>query len=226
MMRKIAIITGFLMFAQPTFSTTYTQQETFSGQPIFAITKTFEQFNPSWGTLDSIRITLNLDITGGQLRVDNDGLEVSAGNAYFGAEGTLSSSDVLLKNTSDNNVWDGLITCTSTFFNLAADDGDGSTTDSNAPDGAVYNPGSESNNVDDFINSTYFNDYIGTGAYDIILNVYPYVDVSALCGIVYYESDSVTTSGSVIIDYDYTIPEPATLVLLSLGSILLRKRRK
>ncbi|MHC4124640.1 MAG: choice-of-anchor E domain-containing protein [Planctomycetota bacterium] len=210
----------------PAVATMYTQEKTFNGLPNFTTSRTFDQFDPSWGTLDSIKVTFNLNITGGQFGVDNDQIEATSGNVYFGAEGALSSSDVTLKNGSDNNVWDGLTTYTSHFFSLGADDGDGMAFDPSAPDGGMYNPGSASYGINDFINSVYFGDYTGTGTYDILLDIDDYIDVSSLSGICYMASPA-TASGSVIIDYNYTIPEPGTVLLFGLGGLgLLRKKRR
>jgi uncharacterized membrane protein len=56
----------------------------------------FDQFDESLGNLRSIAILFCLQITDGQLILDNDGTSRATGDLQFGARGSISSTDVVL----------------------------------------------------------------------------------------------------------------------------------
>ncbi len=206
--------------------------QTFSGIPSYQSILTFDKFDPGAGTLNSIEIILDLDITGGKLSLDNDSDSAVSGNAYFGASGELTSSDVTLLKNSDNKVW------TQDTFNIFAatlqeddgDDGDVSYLDftgADVPmDYAVFYGGIVNGTaIADTINPTFFEGYTGTGTFDISAKFEPDIDTSAFGG-VQYAVDPVSTSGYVQVTYTYTIPEPTTIILLGMGSLGLLGRKK
>lgn len=204
--------------------------QTFSGIPSYQSILTFDKFDPSDGILDSIEIVLDIDITGGKLSLDNDSDSTVSGNAYFGASGELSSSDVTLLKNSDNKVW------TQDIFNvfaatLQADDGDdGETSDLDFTgtdmDYAIFDGTAiDGTAVADTINPTSFAGYTGTDTFAILADFTPYIDTSDLGG-VQYAVGPPSTSGHVQVTYTYTIPEPTTIILLGMGSLGLLGRKK
>lgn len=206
------------------------QTQAFSGKPYYQSILTFDKFDPGAGTLNSIEIILDLDITGGKLSLDNDSDSAVSGNAYFGASGELSSSDVTLLKNSDNKVW------AQDIFNIFAatlqeDDGDdGETSDLDFTgtdmDYAVFYGGIVNGTaIADTINPTFFEGYTGTGTFDISAEIELDIDTSAFGG-VQYAVDPVSTSGHVQVTYTYTIPEPTTIILLGMGSLGLLGRKK
>ncbi len=213
-----------IIFTTPIFASTITQTYNFSGVPNYSNTYTFSQFNPATGILNSIEISLNLSITGGCLKVDNDGISALNGTANFGAKGSLSSSDVALINDSSLSPWQNLNSYSTTMFNLASDNGDGVTFDSSATDGGEYNGVSASAGITDFVKSDLYAAYEGNGTYNITLSVDQYIQFAGLSGIS-YAANPVNTSGSLTVKYSYT-PEPATIVLLGCGCIALLHGRK
>lgn len=95
--------------------------------------------------------------------------------------------------------------------------------DPTAPDGMQYDGGLESGSDSGFISNTVFGGYMGLGTFDIIADIVQWQDFGGVSGIEWAVTP-VNSSGSVTVEYTYT-PEPATLLLLSLGGMLLRKRR-
>ncbi|MCK4753079.1 MAG: PEP-CTERM sorting domain-containing protein [Planctomycetes bacterium] len=210
---------------------TQTQIQTFSGIPNMSPVLTFDQFDDTGGlTLISIEIIFGMDITGGQISLDNDGANSAAGTLSLSATGAISSSDVWLLNASSLDIPMDLSTTTGTAFNLAADNGDGlGVYDFTGPDGMIYVGTATNDTSSDFVGSAYYDfagrSYIGTGAFDITADIMSFYAYGAIGGIE-VGITPVSASGDVEIIYTYT-PEPATLSLMAFGSmVLIRKRRR
>ena len=62
------------------------QTEVFSGIPNLEEDLEFQQWNPDWGTLNSIFIQLSLTANGGAYQVDNDSGTGSSSDVSFGAK--------------------------------------------------------------------------------------------------------------------------------------------
>jgi len=74
------------------------------------------------------------------------------------------------------------------------------------------------------VNPVVYDQYIGTGTYTITLTALQYTFYGSFGG-VQALIDPIDTSGTVEITYHY-IPEPATVGLLALGSLLVTRRRR
>jgi len=203
------------------------QTEPFSGIPSLTETLTFDQFDNVGGTLtlQSVEVIFQLEISGGQLVLDNDGLEAASGSYEFGAKGNIASTDVSLVNGSFQPVTSELGALHDANFSLTANVGDGSGDyDPNSPDGLKYDGGTEDDSDSGFISPLVFVDYIGTGTYDIDAVVTQWQEFGGVSGIE-WAVNPVSASGSVTVIYNY-IPEPAALSLLALGGLALIRRRK
>ncbi len=207
------------------------QTKAFSGQPNISPTLTFDQFDDSAPGVDltSVEIIFNLDISGGQLVLDNDASQAASGTFVFGSQGSLSSTDVILLDVTVVHIPADLTITTGDAFNLDPNIGDGpGDFDSTSPDGLLYNGDIASDSSSGLVGAAFFTmgakGYIGTGTYDITADLIQWLNYGGVSGIEFAVSP-VTASGSVEIIYTY-VPEPATIAMLGLGSLFfVRKRR-
>jgi len=213
---------GIVVMIAPSAMATLTKSETktFSGNT----TLTFQQFNPGWGTLESIEIIFDLGINGGWLIVDNDGTSQVSVTMELGATAAISSTDVDLSSL----IFNALTASTTTTRLLDPNVGDGpGNVDDDPPDGYFYNGCADSNSDSGFISALDFAGYTGIGTFGIdvaITNIADWgslLDVEGLPGAV-----AILPSGSsVTVKYTY-VPEPATMALLGLGSMVFLRGRK
>ncbi|MCD4830796.1 MAG: PEP-CTERM sorting domain-containing protein [Anaerohalosphaeraceae bacterium] len=230
-MHKLTVFTVLVLLAAAAANAVQiTQVQTYGGEPLFSEVLTFEQFDDNGGayTLNSIQIKLTLNANGGQFIFDNDGPEPVAGNWEFGAKGIIHSTDVTLLNSASVPVTAMAEALHTGTFALAANTGDTEHDyDPSAPDGMQYDAGFVSDTQADFVGSaswtTGTNGFLGIGSYDINLDVFSWLDCSA--GSISFTFTPVLADGDVTIVYDYTVPEPATMVLLGLGIVFLRKKK-
>lgn len=221
-MKKTTIaITALLLIAGALQADTITQTNSFSGTPSYDRTLTFNEFNNYNGayTLNSITVWIYFDtLAGATLQIDNEDETASSGIVYLGAQGTLSSTDVRLWATGE---WDASVSALSSkTMTLTKDDGDDplsvqtTGTDYDILTTAFISD-SESGNIDSYV----FADYIGTGTYTLDFSSLQYVNYSSLGG-VSYGGTPVSTTGSVVVEYNYTIPEPTTASMMALVGLI------
>jgi hypothetical protein len=207
---------------------TITQTETYSGTPNFTQTLTFDEFDDLGGTLTltSIQVLVDLDVLGGVLVLDNDGVDPASGTYEFGGKADISSTDVSLLDAAFQPVTAEVEALTSGAFNLTGNVGDGANDfDPSAPDGVQVNGTTQSDSDSGFIAAALFSQYIGTSTFDVDLDATQWSDFGGVSGIEWAVTP-VTADGEVTVIYNY-VPEPATMGLLSLsGMALLRRRRK
>lgn len=208
---------------------TITQTQGFIGQPNFDKVVEFERFDPALGTLQSVEWRFNLAINGGTLTVDNDGPLPAEVNVKLGATGALSSDDVRLLDDTFTNILSGgsaLDVSTGTVFTLEGDNGDGMTFDPTMPDADTHVGGAASTSGSGFVNSTFFDDYLGTDYFGVTADLNQLLDFGGIGGIS-GQFDPVTADSNITLIYQY-VPEPGTGIsmLLGLGLLLHGCRRR
>ncbi len=195
---------------------------------------TFDQYDGSLGDLTGIIIEISITTTGGLAEVDNESGATSA-TVTFGTQGTLNyfSSTVTLPFELAFIATKATVSQT---FSLGADDGDGTGIQSTGADYATLAGGTVTNSSSAAALSSVWSQYVGSGTYDIVVDISTYLNVSA-SGSVSQGSSPPSASGYVTVTYQGVTsgggggetPEPASLVLVcsSLGGLAVwRYRRK
>lgn len=202
--------------------------------PNFNTGLTFNKFDATLGTLTSIKVKVQLDVSGGFLKLDNDGVGPASGSADLGALATIASMDVpLIDNALQPVIGPGVSVVTSSPFAVQGNDGDSTTT---FDDGTVDNFSMIGNNGSDmgmgFISGLFFNSYIDAipdmtlATFGINVNVSQVFDYGSLGGI-QFQGGPVAASGNVMVIYDYRpVPAPGAAGLAALGGALLVRRRR
>jgi len=228
MTKGLAAIVAVLIGVSIASASSIVQTENFNGTPNFLRTLTFDKFDDQGGalTLQSISVSVLLNVQGGLLILDNDGENPASGSYEFGGKGDISSTDVSLLNSLFQPVTAEVEALTTGSFSLGANVGDGANDfDPSAPDGMQISGTTQSDSDSGFIASALFSQYIGLSTFDIDVSVDQWSDFGGVSGIEWAVTP-VTASGTVTIVYNY-VPEPATLGLLSIGGLaVLRRRRK
>lgn len=206
---------------------TIVQVQPFSFIPGNTIPLVFNEFNPAWGTLNSITITTNVTKSGGALYVDNEAGSPASGNISQSVTITLDSLDVTLL-ADPTGLIGSNVTATSVYAaSTTADNGDTpGVVDVDTPghdyDGTAFGPVStfETKNVRPLVLS----DYMGTGTFTINAIGSQGFNTSAFGGASVAIAPA-TVSGNVTITYDY-VPEPGAALLGGLGMLALLRRRR
>jgi hypothetical protein len=209
------LVAAILIAAAPAFGASDMQIKDFSGISNFSRTLTFNKFNPALGSLNSIEVSLTLQINGGHFIVDNDSSGSATGTFEFGAKANFISSVPL------NPALSQIQACNLQSIILDGNVGDGTNNCSPLPpDGNEYYGSTVYNSKSAYINNSYWDSYLGTDTYDILVSGFQWSNYIGIGDIEYSINPPVTVDGSVTISYDYTVPEPATITLLALGLLV------
>lgn len=185
------------------------QQKDFNGITGFSANLTFDKFNAS-GTLTSVEIIVNLQITGGILTITNDSSDPASGTFEFGTNAVLGSTDIALLGGP------GIVQA----FNSLSVHLNGN--DNDIYNGGIVSPGPQSGLID----SSCWSQYKGSGSYNIIVKTYPWTNYNITGQIKYSATPPPAASGYIEVIYAYNpIPEPATITLLCTGALALLKRK-
>jgi hypothetical protein len=195
------------------------------GYPNMQSVETFNKFNGP-GTLNFIKIDLTLDASGGSVGLDGDSPSPSSGNVTFGTTAAITSVSVPLPFPGVGP----LSVSSVTGVSLTADDGDtevGGTTNYSSAGGdyaSVLGPsGSDADSK--YVAPANWSFYSGAGTYQITIDANQALNYGALSGIQALINPQ-SASGTLVVTYDYTIPEPASLGLAALSGLLLLKRKR
>jgi hypothetical protein len=229
-MKALTILAMVVCLCGTAWANLIVQTQPFGGIPELAGSLTFNQFDDSLYTLNSIKVLFYLQASGGELILDNDSHLPASGNFEFGAKGNISSTDVSLLDSSLLPIPGQVTAYNIQAFALDPNIGDvPGDYDPTPPDGLSYSGGTQDDTKSGFVGMIAWGGgtkgFIGTGTYDIDYSISQWLTYGGIGGIE-YAVNPVTADGYVEVTYDYTIPEPATICLLGLGALSLIRRKK
>jgi hypothetical protein len=219
-LQAVFMVLSIFIITSAAMANTIIQKQDFNGILNFSRILTFNKYNTS-ETLTSVSISLNLRIKGGTLIIDNDGDSSVSGTLKFGISGNVNSTEVNLPISLLSTKL-----CYSQAFNLDSNTGDGKGDyDPSPTDGMQFTGSNNSGDVPAFVENTFWNDYIGTGTYNVAVSIISLVDYGNFDDIEYAITTPVSTNGYIEVVYT-CIPEPATITLLTFGVLAVPKRKR
>lgn len=146
---------------------------------------TFDKFDPGLGTLISVQVVMEVSVSGGSLTVDNDGIGPASVTVELGAEGNLSSLDVILLDSLLQPVVADVTASTGSIFNLDPDNGDGvGNVDGSSPDGAIHDGGNDTGSDSGFIIALAHPGYIGASqTFNVTAEIDQILDFGSVGGV-------------------------------------------
>ncbi len=227
MKKKFVVVCVAAILAIPIFANAIqiTQIDAVNGEWLdFNKSWTFDKFDDNGGVfeLEWVRMTIHTQITYGWFIVDNDALLPANVTINYNVMTSLTSPDLTIAPFNVN------IGGTENLA-LAANIGDvPGVIDGTPPDGAIVTPDSSM-----YTNTLFFdkNDpdmaqFIGTGLINTLFTSTRTFNITGASGIEGAYTVMIANAGVEVI-YDYNvIPEPATLAILGLGGLMIRRRKK
>jgi hypothetical protein len=187
-------------------------------------TWSFNEFDTFGGAfvLSSVRIQFITQAWDGFIGTDNDGQAGASGTVSFNLYNSLTSTKNLT-DSSFSTAWASQYIKRSATFTLAADDGDGAGYQSGGADwDSISGPTVEAPDIrsaDITITSFLTSTYEGTGTFNMSATAYQTLN-AIIGGASEIQASGQQRGGSVILTYNYVIPEPAAVGLIGLGGII------
>lgn len=187
-------------------------------------TWSFNEFDTHGGAyiLSSVRIQFITLAWDGFIGTDNDGLAGASGTVSFNLYNTLTSTKNLT-DSSFSTAWASQYIKRSDTFTLAPDDGDGVGYQPGGVDwDSLTGPTAEAPDVrsaDITITSFLTSTYEGTGTFSMSSTAYQTLN-ALIGGDSQIQASGQQMSGSVILTYNYVVPEPAAVGLIGLGGVI------
>ncbi len=207
----ISVLTALAGVAEAAIST---QTGVFAGIPNLSGALTFSSFDTSLGTLNSVTITADLEVVGGNAFADNESGSAANVTVEFGANAIISSSDVFFSPLT------ATATDSGNFF-LTPDDGDGSGVDPTPTDGVTFSPSGSFDSatiaITNPVNLTTFTDSFIGATYDIDYLSTTFLNITGASGVA-GGFDPASVYGSVTVKYDYSpgvVPEPSSILVFA-----------
>lgn len=196
------------------------------------ITLNLPKFDPSTGTLSNVWVQVELRLNNAQVQLDNDAASAQNGTArVLNTANSLTSSVTLLKSNFDTINNGDLSINNSQVYSLGATSGDpvGQFNATLAGDYANYVPGTlTSGDFGDIFNGVW-GGYQGTGNFTITTNATYLTSATFVGNDGFFQGNTPNGEiyGKVVYTYTPTVvPEPGTLALLAIGSVVTMYRRK
>ena len=202
---------------------TCVETESFAGVPDLSDAAVFDQFDPSLGTLLSVEVELEVSSQDGSISVDNDSNDPASLTVSFGAEGSISSSDVGLFSAIvpvPTPVVPSISTSESAALSLTGNDGDDTNQfDVGGTDWDQFDGNPVTDSASGLIDTSLFTGYEGTGTFEIDYDV-KQVGSTTSAGGVFIQIDPVNASGSITVTYTYEPVVPPANPAIELDKFL------
>ena len=227
MKKTLMMIAGFGVTCTPLLAQTVISETKAFGPDVLSFNDilNFDQYDGDLADILSVEWCYSLTVDGGQLIMDNDSSSPAHVDAMFGADLSVTSTDVNLLDPSFNPLFSDVQSATTGSFDLAANVGDGiGDYDPTGPDGATLAGQLVTSTGSGSVNSAFWSQYLGTGSIALDIQADTLSSIGSVGG-VEIASTPGTANGTITLKVT-VVPEPSSSVLLLGGLLGLVTRRR